>query len=405
MLGREPTDPALLPEDFALLEKWNDKVYEDTLETCNSCQERWFDMELQGGVCRRCQKDDAKRNTNVDSQQEPRLFSDENFTDPGEMPVNLPPLTQVEEMLIARVHTFIEVRQHRGQQFKYRGHVCNFMANVEKACLKLPRLPKDLEILILRPSRSNADPNINRQFERDYFVRRSAIEAWLCHLKRHHSGYQDVEIDLEALSQLPEDGTIEPQLPVIETPEEPITSELEELEEAEVSMVPDLQMLHQEEDLLRRDIQQRPQQQPPQFQALTMPSVQSTPIDEHGERVPYMSLAFPTLFPFGKGDFVEPRRVRPLTFSDWCVHLLKYKDGRFARHPRFRYAVFNTLLRKKVHQSSGFFVSKYRPDGELTGDDIRRAFQENTPYWWNLPGSCYSRAYVRGVVYALYWST
>ena len=114
MLGREPTDPALLPEDFALLEKWNDKVYEDTLETCNSCQERWFDMELQGGVCRRCQKDDAKRNTNVDSQQEPRLFSDENFTDPGEMPVNLPPLTQVEEMLIARVHTFIEVRQHRG---------------------------------------------------------------------------------------------------------------------------------------------------------------------------------------------------------------------------------------------------------------------------------------------------
>ena len=161
MLGREPTDPALLPEDFELLKKWNDKVYGNTLETCNSCQERWFDMELQGGVCRRCQKDDAKRNTNVDSQQEPRLFSDENFTDPGEMPVNLSPLTQVEEMLIARVHTFIEVRQHRGQQFKYRGHVCNFMANVENACLKLPRLPKDLEILILRPSRSNADASIN----------------------------------------------------------------------------------------------------------------------------------------------------------------------------------------------------------------------------------------------------
>ena len=81
------------------------------------------------------------------------------------------------------------------------------MANVEKACLKLPHLPKDLDILILRPS-SN-DPNINRQFEKDYFVRRPAIEAWLSHLKRHHSGYQDIEIDLEALSQLLEDGSIE----------------------------------------------------------------------------------------------------------------------------------------------------------------------------------------------------
>jgi hypothetical protein len=80
-------------------------------------------MELQEGICRRCQRDDAKRTTNEEGQQELRLFSDEDFADPGEMPKYLPSLAQFKEMLIVRVHTFMEVRQHRGQQFNTGGHL------------------------------------------------------------------------------------------------------------------------------------------------------------------------------------------------------------------------------------------------------------------------------------------
>jgi hypothetical protein len=35
----------------------------------------------------------------------------------------LPELTQVEEILILRVHIFIQVRLVRGQQYRYQGHI------------------------------------------------------------------------------------------------------------------------------------------------------------------------------------------------------------------------------------------------------------------------------------------
>ncbi|KOS39091.1 hypothetical protein ACN38_g10077 [Penicillium nordicum] len=46
---------------------------------------------------------------------------------PDEMPLMLPELTQVEEILISRVHVFIEVRLIRGQQYRYQGHVIHFL--------------------------------------------------------------------------------------------------------------------------------------------------------------------------------------------------------------------------------------------------------------------------------------
>ena len=56
--------------------------------------------------------------------------------DPGPLPQGLPVLTTVEEMLIARVHVFMEVHQVRGQQYKYSGHVCNFLRDVGKIYTK-----------------------------------------------------------------------------------------------------------------------------------------------------------------------------------------------------------------------------------------------------------------------------
>ncbi len=48
----------------------------------------------------------------------------------------------------------------------------------------------------------------------------------------------------------------------------------------------------------------------------------------------YMSMAFPTLFPDGKADFNQPR-LHKIHLSDYFKHLVRYKDGRFARHRRF----------------------------------------------------------------------
>ena len=54
-----------------------------------------------------------------------------------------------------------------------------------------------------------------------------------------------------------------------------------------------------------------------------------------------MSCAFPTLFPTGATDFVAPRQ-HAVTIGNYFKHLMMYEDGRFAKHPRFRYFALNT---------------------------------------------------------------
>jgi ATP-dependent DNA helicase PIF1 len=52
---------------------------------------------------------------------------------------------------------------------------------------------------------------------------------------------------------------------------------------------------------------------------------------------------------------------------------MTYRDGRFARHSHFRYAVFNTLMRRQSMEKTGFFVRK-ADTGNITVEDIQEAF-------------------------------
>jgi hypothetical protein len=60
---------------------------------------------------------------------------------------------------------------------------------------------------------------------------------------------------------------------------------------------------------------------------------------------------------FIEADFITPRQ-RSITYDRCIKHAWKYHDGRFARHPRFRYVVFNTLMRMQVNTRSTFFIRK-----------------------------------------------
>ena len=78
--------------------------------------------------------------------------------------------------------------------------------------------------------------------------------------------------------------------------------------------------------------------------SLTAPPMRSTPLSEFNRSQALLSLAFPTLFPNGDAEYITPR-IRNVPYPDYIQHLMKYQDGRFARHPRFRYVVFNTIMR------------------------------------------------------------
>ena len=70
--------------------------------------------------------------------------------DPGDQLEVLKFLTQVEEMLIARVNPILQVTHARGGQYKYSGHTICFPQDVAMVAKTLPRHVEDLDIIIVR---------------------------------------------------------------------------------------------------------------------------------------------------------------------------------------------------------------------------------------------------------------
>src|SRR6266576_4437221 len=72
--------------------------------------------------------------------------------------------------------------------------------------------------------------------------------------------------------------------------------------------------------------------------------------------------AFPTLFPYSRADFDTPRR-RTVTLAAYAKHMLKYQDGRFGRHPLFRYYVFNWIMREQALSDTRFLCCQSDENG------------------------------------------
>ena len=75
-----------------------------------------------------------------------------------------------------------------------------------------------------------------------------------------------------------------------------------------------------------------------------------TPINEFTSEG-YIACAFPTLFPTGNRDYLQPRKIS-LTRHEYFKFLLQYHDQRFARDPRFRFLAMNTILRNDAISKS-----------------------------------------------------
>ena len=81
-------------------------------------------------------------------------------------------------------------------------------------------------------------------------------------------------------------------------------------------------------------------------------------------------MAFPTLFPTGAADFLG-QRCNQVTIGNYFTHLMKYRDGRFARHPRFRFFALNTEMRWRALQSGRIYVQQHPGDAQLTVDVLQ----------------------------------
>jgi hypothetical protein len=57
--------------------------------------------------------------------------------------------------------------------------------------------------------------------------------------------------------------------------------------------------------------------------------------------------------------------------AEWAAHLIRYEDGRFARHPRFRYWALNIIMQHEAKRASKWYTTTHPADKELTVEDIQ----------------------------------
>ena len=356
--------PAVSAAEKTLLSNFRGTIMGIQLELCNYCNEKWFDLKVEHGKCKKC-----RRNTK---------FQEANVMDPGLIPEHLPELTQMEEMLIAPVHVLMQIWQVRGGQYKYTGHICNFLKDNAQFYNRVPVLPENVEIILMK----RGDVDIaNESKYRDFRVRRAAIQQWLAFLSNNHPTFQQqVQIDHGVLDQLPEDECVHERVKIVSVqemdgdlfeesgPPEDDNHDGDNIENEQPiysnGFIPNVHETMTVMDQLRTAL-------PPVI--LTMPQLRNTPINEHTGRAIAVD-AFPTIFAYGKADITAVRNQQ-VSLEDWAGHLLRYRDGQFARHPRFRYWLLNTIMRKKAKSASTWYVNSHHGDRDLSIEEIRDMVQ------------------------------
>jgi len=128
-----------------------------------------------------------------------KKFSVDNNMIPSQVPKELQGLTQLEEMLIARVFPVISVYTKPGGQKAYKGHCINFSQDIQELANSLPRYPNQLPVIVVSiKGKDNA--------YKDLTVRREKVSCALHWLVQHNPVYKNITIDYDCLSSLPCEG-------------------------------------------------------------------------------------------------------------------------------------------------------------------------------------------------------
>ena len=267
-----------------------------------------------------------------------------------------------------KIHVMMQAWLVKGGQSKYTGHCCSFVKDVSKIVEKVPMLPEELDIAVVR-AKTTDNPLL--AFNESFHVKRERVTDNLRILARFHPWFRVPDrIDWNLLNSLPENGSVFDRLRSIQqTDVESISSDhlgpndLNDENDPRINLTSDgfVPSLHSNETELS-EIQNGLQLTEA---VLTMPTIDSIPINEHDQNHCYMIDAFPCLYPTGEADF-HADRSHTISAQEYFKHLIRYRDGRFARHPRFRYFAWNSILRWDGKKRSRIFAKRNSNDGMMT---------------------------------------
>ncbi|KAJ7151287.1 hypothetical protein C8R43DRAFT_836878, partial [Mycena crocata] len=249
-------------------------------------------------------------------------------------------------MIIARVKSVMQVRWTRGRQLCYKDHIINFRQDIINIAQALPRLPQDIDMIIIRREGVNLEGHI------DFTVRREKVREALEYKIAHDPMYFDLTLDLDALAALPENGSVAHLIPMCREGRQDGQDVVDPAAAmpagpSDAAAAPGIDEDGDEAFLAGMlDVGGGVREE------IHAPPLNPDPINESTPG--YMALAFPTLFPDGKGDFHNIRTIK-VEFGEYMTHLMRYQGGRFARHRRFPWFAFNTLQRQRTHSQAKIF--------------------------------------------------
>ncbi|KAL8571782.1 hypothetical protein ACOMHN_058146 [Nucella lapillus] len=262
-----------------------------------------------------------------------------------------------------------------------KGHTIAFFQDVETFASILPRVPDELPFIVLK------DPSEKIE-DRSFRVRKQKLLDALLYLKSRNEDYRHIVISRENADLYPEDDIIQslPQLDPQEMkiPDEEPTAANEDSAREQASTVDipggQLSVVEKLRSVLQkgssndapaatkecpRDAADPPQQVP-------WPKRSDAPVSEFTRG--YFSMAFPDLFPDGRGDIMtKPRLGKSPLKKEYFNHLLNVNRA-FAKHHSFMFVATN-ILRRHEALTRGNVFAKRCADG-LTMAELKQHMEE-----------------------------
>lgn len=340
------------------MKSWNNKFHselnKEKYESCLNCKRRFFNLSIKEGLCKSCSK--------TKDTPEFEKFTKTNEMDPLDVPECLKKLNAVEQLLIALIHPQLFVYHLSGGQLGYKGHVINFYQNVFEFAKILPHKIATLtNMIIVKTSEeiSIDDMKINKKLILDALI-------WL---KSNNDYYKEIEINMNNLDD-DNNSNINEINALNHLPNQHI-EENEEIDDSDSNLnniltysdVPNLMIPNSNRVVYKRfgiDLEED--------QVIDWPQRDPDPVNEF-ECKGFICMAFPVLFPRGKADFKEPRKIT-VTLKEYFEHLMLYKDRRFSKDFRFRYFAMNMLMRWETISNTRICIKKSQLNN-LTEEEVK----------------------------------
>lgn len=211
----------------------------------------------------------------------------------------------MEEMLCSLASPCFLMWVSKGRQYKSHGNVITFPQDLAPLCTTLPRLPEELDVLLVRKP-DTRDPIAYKDFR----VRKHKVLSFLHYLRAHNNFYRDIVIRAADDVNLPDDASVLSHLPSAppQYADNPLCTDAttddaqllsEELSQKQNSFIPALGPAPSEQEAICNNMHASgltPQQNEP----VPWPNM-GPPLSEYTTKGLF-TMAFPSLFPLGLAD-------------------------------------------------------------------------------------------------------